>query len=749
MPRTDEGTLVEGDASEAQQAGSRGAAPAAPRRPVRVSRSRKWDAPTEALVVAALAAQRATLPPLRDSGGAKFLRLADESSEWERGGHIIPMLGTVAAGGSGAVAAVLPWSRRGTDEEEVATAATGSGALLSGSGATERVKALALSVSYERNSVQQQRLERSWCRPSMEGAAPDSGAASEGGGGGSGGGSGGASPRTTRRTSSRLKDGWSAALQFRNVAASDEAAGSEPPLPALAAVLLPAAAVSPPTEAGACAVAAALAAAAAEGSLPRPLLLKDRLLCGLELPLSLLLAFDLLARASRLPAASLLQWELSAAAACLQLAGSAGHAWALAARPQAALRHRAVLWAARRALPPALVCAAYLALGGGGGCSPLQALVAVAVALDATDVPPAVCMACLPCLTALYFGMHVYAGWATATWAALALQAAAFNLRPLAAYATARGLSRALLAAARWAPPRIAWLLPAPALVALAALPPGGGAGGADGKGDSPLPSLGLGAGALQAVARAEARLRRATPWVQAFAPVASGLLVVAANLLLPEELPAGGSRLAGPAGGGGAGPEHFAAATLGLLHLAQLAAAGVGLALVYAAVMALQVAVSGSPLLADPRAAAYDAALRDLSTLSDAALAAGDDEELLEVVRTYAAVVAPGCTVLLIQHDDDATELVQVVQACATLRAAGASLALGSAPSGSLPSALAACATGQALFAAAYPPPAGDARHARYADWDSLHAAVGFSAFLTVRRCAARVAPLARVRAA
>lgn len=69
---------------------------------------------------------------------------------------------------------------------------------------------------------------------------------------------------------------------------------------------------------------------------------------------------------------------------------------------------------------------------------------------------------------------------------------------------------------------------------------------------------------------------------------------------------------------------------------------------------------VNGSHFRA-PHRAVYDATKRELLAMADRALATETKEAMLNVVREYTGKCCKGCTVLLVQHDTDSQEIVQV----------------------------------------------------------------------------------------
>jgi len=274
-----------------------------------------------------------------------------------------------------------------------------------------------------------------------------------------------------------------------------------------------------------------------------------------------------------------------------------------------------------------------------------------------------------------------------------------FNLRPVVAYTAARALHGGAMAALRAMLP---WL-------------------------------PGLRAGTLG----------RALPAIKALLRLFCGLAVIAVNFSIPDDFGPFGSLMLGALAAPTAGslaPDAAGsvAAPVELLHdIQRLLAAAAAVVSAYACIMGLQAVLLAGPvqrLLRAPERRRLKAAKRELQTLADRALACDSLEEMIGVLREAAGRAAPGCTVLMLQHDGDEREVITILRSTPTFRPGSSLLTeqhgfMRQVDSASLPSMQAVCAAGQPYLAAPYPC---DAMR-RFAELDHFHEDMDMNAFLVL----------------
>jgi hypothetical protein len=230
----------------------------------------------------------------------------------------------------------------------------------------------------------------------------------------------------------------------------------------------------------------------------------------------------------------------------------------------------------------------------------------------------------------------------------------------------------------------------------------------------------------------------RALPAVKALLRLLCGLAIIAANFSIPDDFgslvpsAAGRAAVAAPAA-----PAAAPAPAELLADIQRLLAAIAAVVGAYACIMGLQAVLLAGPvqrLLRAPERRRLKAAKRELQTLADRALACDSLEEMIGVLREAADRAAPGCTVLMLQHDGDEREVVTILRATPTFRPGDSLLAqehgvLSQVDSASLPSVQAVCAAGRPYLAAPYPC---DAMR-RFAELDHFHEDMDMNAYLVL----------------
>jgi hypothetical protein len=237
----------------------------------------------------------------------------------------------------------------------------------------------------------------------------------------------------------------------------------------------------------------------------------------------------------------------------------------------------------------------------------------------------------------------------------------------------------------------------------------------------------------------------RALPAVKALLRLLCGLAIIAANFSIPDDFGLPFSSVGGSAatvsGGGGtaaAAPDAGAGSSAAMLDDAsRLLAAAVTVAVACGGIMGLQALLLAGPVqdfLRTPERRRLKAARRELQTLADRALACDSLEEMIGVLREAADRAAPGCTVLMLQHDGDEREVVTILRATPNFQPGDSLLTeqhgfLRQVDSASLPSVQAVCAAGRPYLAAPYPCDA----MPRFAELDHYHEDMGMNAYLVL----------------